>query len=42
LGKTAVIAGLFDKLEIWNEEEWERYKAGAEKNSPNIAEHLGI
>jgi MraZ protein len=41
LKKKAVVAGLFDRLEIWDEETWEKYKAGAEKESAEIAETLG-
>lgn len=41
LKKIAVVAGLFDRLEIWDEANWEKYKAGAEKNSGDIAEALG-
>ncbi len=41
LSQKTVIAGLFDRLEIWNEEEWEKYKAVAEKDSNDIAETLG-
>ncbi len=39
--KKAVIAGLFNRLEIWNEDKWEAYKATTEKNSGDIAEKLG-
>ncbi len=41
LNKKAVIAGLFNRLEIWDENEWERYKKQAEKNQDEIAEQLG-
>ncbi|OGF28466.1 cell division/cell wall cluster transcriptional repressor MraZ [Candidatus Falkowbacteria bacterium RIFOXYB2_FULL_34_18] len=41
LEKKSVIAGLYDRLEIWNEEIWNKYKAGAEKESSEIAETLG-
>jgi MraZ protein len=41
LKKKAVVAGLFDRLEIWDEETWEKYKTGAEKESAEIAETLG-
>ncbi len=37
----AVIAGLYDRLEIWDEELWNRYKTGAEKKTDAIAETLG-
>ncbi|HZZ99148.1 MAG TPA: division/cell wall cluster transcriptional repressor MraZ [Candidatus Paceibacterota bacterium] len=41
LGKTAVVAGLYTRLEIWDEKRWEQYKANLEKNSDSIAEKLG-
>ncbi len=37
----AVVAGLYNRLEIWNKKDWETYKGGAEKDSADIAEHLG-
>jgi len=39
--KKVVAAGLYDRIEIWNEEEWQQYKANTEKESSNIAEALG-
>ncbi len=41
LKKKAVIAGLYDRLEIWDEEAWQKYKAGTEAKSTDIAEALG-
>jgi len=41
LNKKTVIAGLFDRLEIWEEEAWDKYKQGTEKDSGEIAEALG-
>ena len=41
LNKKIIIAGLFNRLEIWDETKWNKYKMGAEKNSTNIAEELG-
>lgn len=41
LNKKAVIAGLFNRLEIWDSAEWEKYKEGTEKSSGDIAEALG-
>ena len=41
LKKTVIIAGLFNKLEIWDEERWSQYKGQLEKNSDKIAEKLG-
>jgi len=39
--KKVVIAGLYNRLEIWDEEVWNKYKAGKEKDSSDIAEALG-
>src|SRR3989344_640156 len=41
LKKEVVIAGLFNKLEGWDETRWSSYKANLEKNSDRIAEKLG-
>lgn len=41
LKKTAIIAGLYSRLEIWDEEKWEDYRSNLEKNSDKIAEKLG-
>ncbi len=41
LKKKAIIAGLYDRLEIWDEVNWNKFKAGAEKESASIAEALG-
>ncbi|MFH1837948.1 MAG: division/cell wall cluster transcriptional repressor MraZ [Candidatus Kuenenbacteria bacterium] len=38
--KKAVIAGLFNRLEIWDQDIWEKYKNNTEKTSENIAEAL--
>jgi len=40
LSKKAVVAGLYDRLEIWNEEAWDSYKKGAEEESTEIAEAM--
>jgi MraZ protein len=39
--KTVVLAGLFNRIEIWDSEEWELYKRNTEKGSEEIAEKLG-
>ncbi len=39
--KKVVIAGLYNRLEIWDETQWDQYKAGTEKQSGDIAEALG-
>lgn len=41
LNKSAVIIGVFNRLEIWDEGGWEAYRSDLEKNSDNIAEKLG-
>lgn len=41
LKKKAVVAGLYDRLEIWDEVVWNKYKTGAEQKSGDIAEALG-
>jgi MraZ protein len=41
LKKTVVITGLFNRLEIWDEDNWKAYKENLEKNSDRIAEKLG-
>ena len=41
LKKSAVITGVFNRLEIWDEMKWEGYKSNLEKNSDSIAEKLG-
>ena len=41
LKKKSIIAGLYDRLEIWDELLWNKYKLGSEKASADIAETLG-
>ncbi len=41
LGKLAVITGLGDRLEIWDEQAWTEYAAKTEGASNDIAERLG-
>ena len=41
LKKEAIIAGLFDRLEIWDEGNWNKYKESTEKDSNEIAEAMG-
>src|SRR3990167_4151678 len=38
--KKVVIAGLYNRLEIWDQQRWERYKRDTEKTSTDIAEAL--
>ncbi len=41
LKKKVVIAGVYDRLEIWDKQAWDKYKTRAEENSNDIAEELG-
>ncbi|MBU0619744.1 MAG: division/cell wall cluster transcriptional repressor MraZ [Patescibacteria group bacterium] len=41
LKKKTIIAGLYDRLEIWDETIWNKYKTGAESKSSDIAEAMG-
>jgi len=36
-----VFAGVFNRVEIWNEEIWENYKKQVLKNADQVAERLG-
>ena len=40
LKKQAVIAGLYNRMEIWDSEAWKQYKAKTESASDEIAEKL--
>ncbi len=40
LGKKATIAGLYNRIEIWDQKTWEMYKTKTEKEAGNIAERL--
>lgn len=39
--KKVVVAGLFNRLEIWDSTSWNKYKNDTEKNSSDISEKLG-
>ncbi len=41
LTKRAVVTGLYDRLEIWDEEAWKEYSAKTEAAGNDIAERLG-
>ncbi len=41
LKKKVIIAGLYDRLEIWDQLNWNKYKNNTEKKSGDIAEALG-
>jgi MraZ protein len=40
LKKNAVIAGLYNRLEIWDQEAWKTYKDKTEKATEQIAKHM--
>jgi len=41
LKKTAVVAGLYNRIEIWDDTAWKSYKSKTEAASEDIAEKLG-
>lgn len=40
LGKSAVLVGVQDRVEVWNEKVWAQYKQNAEKEAERLAEKL--
>jgi MraZ protein len=41
LSRSVVVAGLFNRLEVWDEKKWKTYKTKAEENTDEVAEQLG-
>ncbi|MEK7451404.1 MAG: division/cell wall cluster transcriptional repressor MraZ [Patescibacteria group bacterium] len=41
LKKQAVVAGLYNRIEVWDTNKWDAYKRKTEKDSDEIAEKLG-
>lgn len=41
LRQKVVIVGVYNRLEVWDEERWNAYKSDVEKNTDMIAEKLG-
>lgn len=41
LKRRGVITGLYNRLELWDEKEWQNYKQKTEASSTDIAEALG-
>ena len=39
--KSVVLAGLYNRLEVWDAEHWQQYRASAEGGSSEVAETLG-
>ena len=40
LTKSVVVAGLYNRLEIWDKKTWDKYKEDSEKSGGDIAEKL--
>ena len=40
LGKKVVLAGLYNRIEIWDEEKWEAYKKQTDEKVEDIAEKM--
>ena len=40
LKKETIVAGLYNRLEVWNKADWEKFKKATEKESAKIAEEL--
>ena len=41
LKKQVVVTGLYNRIEVWDADNWEKYKAKTESSSDEIAEKLG-
>lgn len=41
LKKEVMITGLYNRVEIWQKDRWEKYKNSAEASHDNLAEQLG-
>lgn len=39
--KKVVVAGLYNRLEIWDEDKWKIYKSKVEKQAEKLAEQMG-
>lgn len=42
ISKNVVIAGLYNRLEVWDEEKWKQYTKKTESESNEIAEQMGM
>ncbi|MDO8599387.1 MAG: division/cell wall cluster transcriptional repressor MraZ [bacterium] len=38
--KSVVVAGLYNRIEVWDEDQWNRYRGAAEQGSTEVAEAL--
>jgi|SRR5579872_1455166 len=41
ISKKVVVTGMYNRMEIWSEDLWNKYKKNTEKDSTKIAEQLG-
>lgn len=41
LAKKVIIAGVYNRIEVWDEEKWIEYKSKAEQSTEDVAEKLG-
>ena len=41
LKRKAIIIGVYDRIEIWDEEKWHKYKSDIEQNTDELAAKLG-
>lgn len=41
LKKEVIVIGMYDHLEIWDKEKWDKYRVQAEKTKEDVAEKLG-
>jgi len=41
LKKQTIVTGLYNRIEVWDSENWEKYKQKTENSSDEIAEQLG-
>jgi len=41
LSKQVTVAGLYNRIEVWDSESWDKYKQKTESSSDEIAEKLG-
>lgn len=39
--KHIIVAGLYNRIEVWDEDSWRQYKIATEKESDQIAESMG-
>lgn len=40
LGKHVIVAGLYNRIEVWDEDSWNEYRQATEANSDEIAEAM--